>query len=53
MYASVRDEIQDVELDVVNREVSTDYIVALVHENEQDIPVPIGGYHFLTQPYQF
>jgi hypothetical protein len=47
MYAKVRDEIQDMKLDVVNREVNTDYIVALVHGNDQDIPVPIGGYHFL------
>jgi hypothetical protein len=53
MYAKVRDEIQDMKLDVVNRELSTDYIVALVHENEQDIPVPIGEHHFLTQPCQF
>jgi hypothetical protein len=52
MYANGRDEIQDMNLDVVNREVPTNYIVALVHENEQDIPVPIGGYHFLTQPCQ-
>lgn len=48
MHAKVRDDIEDMKLDVVNREVSTDYIVALVHENEQDIPVPIGGYYFLT-----
>jgi len=41
MYANGRDEIQDMNLDVVNREVTTNYIVALVHENEQDIPVPI------------
>jgi hypothetical protein len=47
-YATVKDEIQDMTLDVVNRELSTDYIVALVHENDQDIPVPIGGYLFLT-----
>jgi hypothetical protein len=42
-FVNVRAEIEDADLYVLNlRETTLNYMVALVHESRQEIPVPIG-----------
>lgn len=44
-FANVREEIKEMRLDVVDGALYDEYMVALVHEDDREIPVPIGMYH--------